>query len=655
MMVSLAIPAATATSATAATSPQVQGTDVYSKTTVSWPSVATAGMKFAGVEAIQGKTIVNTNYAAQVTGATSANLLVMPYVYADPGKITDGSTQFGYAWNVINSVPGIPYARGGLMLPIALDMESDPVNFPGEPCYGLTQTAMVTWIGQFVAAAQKQTAVAPVIYTNPSWWASCTGNTTQFSGDPLWIADYGVSSPAIPPGWAGYTFWQSSNTDSINGISGPGDLDWMQGAPATLVAKSGTGGSYQVQSLNSLAGQPVSYSAAGLGTGLSMSSTGLFSWSPTTPVGAHQVTVTPTSSAVLPAMTSFTLKVHGTITVASPGNRFSAAGSPVAFRVATSGPDQNAGFPPSLRAAGLPAGASMSSSGLITGWPSKPGTFKVTVSASDGLGGIGAVSFAWTIKAAANTGFAGAIRQVGGSGKCINDPGSNTANGTLVNLWSCNGHSNQTWTVVQDGTIRVLGKCLDVVGEGKANGAKLQLWTCNSADGAQLWQAGSDGELVNPQSGKCIDVAVSSAVNGTRPVLWTCANLTTQPNEHWLRPAASVYSGQPGKCLGVAGSIAELITCANTATQHWVAQSNGTIRVGSNCLTEKGATAGSGLSIGPCSGAAATWKLVPAGPIATELVSAASGLCVTTPSAAPNARLAIEPCAATPNATWHVE
>ena len=44
-----------------------------------------------------------------------------------------------------------------------------------------------------------------------------------------------------------------------------------------------------------------------------------------------------------------------------------------------------------------------------------------------------------------------------------------------MNLWGCNGRSNQNWTVAQDGTIRVLGKCLDVAGESKANGAKLQL------------------------------------------------------------------------------------------------------------------------------------------------------------------------------------
>jgi beta-glucosidase len=381
----------------------------------------------------------------------------------------------------------------------------------------------------------------------------------------------------------------------------------------------------------------------------------LFSWTSATAVGSYPVTVTPSgSSAVIPSAVSFTFDVHGTITVAFPGNRTTIAGAPVSLRIGASGPDQNAGFKPSFTASGLPAGLSINSSGLITGWPSKPGTFKVTVSASDGLHGTGSAAFTWTIKAAANTGYAGAIRQVGGSGRCLNDPGVNAANGTRVNLWSCNGHSNQRWTVVQDGTIRVLGKCLDVVGEGRSNGTKLQLWSCNSGDGGQLWRAGTDGELVNPQSGKCLDVPVARAANGTQPVLWSCANLTTQPNEHWNRPAASVFSGEPGKCLATSGSAVVLAGCANVASQHWTAGADGTFRLSGKCLTQTGITAGSGLSIGSCSGAAATkWKLAAAGPLATEIASAASGLCVTVPSSGTN--LAIESCAATPQATWHVE
>jgi GH25 family lysozyme M1 (1,4-beta-N-acetylmuramidase) len=651
MMAGLAIPAWTAITATAATTP-VQGTDVSNLTTVtSWPDVKAAGMTFVGIEAAQGKTITNSQYDSQLTGATTAGLFVMPYVFGDPGKI-DGTTQWSKGWAVIDGDPHDRYKRGGLMLPIVLDMESDPINFPDEPCYGLSQTAMRTWVKAFSTADVKQTGAAPIIYTNPSWWASCVGATTSFSADPLWIANYGVSKPAVPSGWNSYTFWQYSNSATVSGIDGPADLDEL--GPVVQVSKVGTQiGPVQMRTLTSLAGQADSFSWAGSPPGLAMSSTGQITGKPTT-AGQYTVTVTPSAGAV-PSTMALTWDVHGTITVHSPGNRSTIAGTPVGLRVTASDTDP-AKYAPSFTASGLPRGLSISSAGVISGWPSKPGTYKVTVSASDKLFASGSTVFTWTVKAAADSGVTSAIRQWGGTGKCLDDAGSRTANGTAVDLQSCTGKANQKWTVVQDGTIRVQGKCLDVTGESKTNGAKLRLYTCNSGDGAQQWQAGADSELVNPQSGKCLYVPAAKAANGTRPELWTCASSTGAADEHWLRPAASVYSGDAGKCLAVSGSTVVLAGCANTGTQHWTESWDGTLRLGSRCLTETGATVRSGLSVGSCSGAAATkWQLRPAGPIATELASAASGLCVTAPSAASGVKLVLGVCATSQAATWHVE
>lgn len=653
MTAGLAVPAVTQDTATAATTGQVLGTDVSNFTTVtSWPAVKAAGMTFVGVEAIQGKSAPNANYDSQVTGATSAGLYVMPYVYADPGK-WDASAQFGYGWNVIDGIPGTPYVLGGQMLPIVLDMESDSINFPGQPCYGLTQTAMKNWIAQFIQADVNQTGAAPIIYSNPTWWATCIGGTNPFGTYPLWIADYGVSIPAIPSGWNNDAFWQSSNTATISGIEGTGqaDLDYL--GPAVQVSQAGKAiAAVQLRTLNSLQGQKVSYqSATGLPPNLTMNSSGQIAGIPTT-IGQYTVTVTPSAGAVPSSMT-FTWDVHGTIAVHSPGSPATTAGTPVVLRVSASDPDP--GYAPTYTASGLPTGLTMNSAGVITGWPSKPGTFKVTAAASDRLGGTGSVSFTWTIKAAGNSGTTGTIRQAGGSGKCLNDPGGATANGTEPNMWTCDGKSFQRWTVVQDGTIRVAGKCLDMAGAGSAADTAVRLWSCDSGNGRQQWQAGSDGELVNPSSGKCLYIPVNSAANGTRPDVHACAN---DVRHHWLRPAAPVASGEPGRCLAAAGSAVELVTCANLASQHWVAESDGSLKLSRSCLTENGTAAGSLLSIVSCSGASSQkWTMLSAGPIATELKSAASGLCVSVPSTstASGTRLRIEPCAATPAATWHVE
>jgi hypothetical protein len=526
-------------------------------------------------------------------------------------------------------------------------MEAQP-QVTSDACYGLTKAAMVAWIQAFLNAAQQQTGTTPIVYSNPNWWQACTGGSTAFGGYPLWIADYGVSAPAIPAGWSGYTFWQSSGSATLNGISGAGQADLDQLGGDLITAKSGTSGSFQVQTLSSLAGQPVTYSAAGqLPAGVSVSASGKLSWTPATPAGALLVTVN--AGTAVPAAVSVTLMVHAPITIAT-APRSSTAGNSVSLHVTASGADKNAGFAPTLKATGLPPGLTMNSSGLITGWLVKPGSYTVKVTAADSLGGTGSASFTWAVKAAATSGTTGTVRQIGGSGKCLDDPSGKTANKTPVDLSSCTGKANQNWTVVSDGTIRTGGKCLDVVGGSTASGAKLQLYTCNSADLAQVWQAGTDSQLVNLKSKKCLDVPAASAGNGTRPVIEPCANSTTQPNEHWLRPAAPLVSGTPGKCAAVSGAAAVLAGCANTTAQHWQAQPDGTIRAAGKCLTG-GTSAGGAVTAAACSGAASTkWQLLSKNPVAVQF--AQGGLCVTV--TAPGAQLVMKPCVNNATDTWQL-
>lgn len=648
----------------AATESAVQGTDVSSLngSTINWADVAGSD-RFVAIKATEGNYYTDPDYQADVTNAAAAGLYVMPYVFANPygSSVSNpnagngsGKVQADYAWaHAISKVTAPAYKSGARMLPVAVDLESDPyVNNEknSNQCYGLSPSAMVTWIQGFIAEAKTITGKTPVIYTTTSWWNACTGRSAAFSGDPLWIASYGVTVPSIPSAWSNLAFWQYSQSGAVSGISGAADLDSL--GPTQTTGVDTAIPAEQIQTLSSLAAQaiPSGYRAAGLPAGLSISTSGRVTGKPTV-IGRYTVTVTPPAGAA-PSSMAFTWDVHGTI-APSVANRWSTAGTPISLKVTTSGPDQSEGFTPALSAAGLPAGLSMTSAGLITGWLTRPGTFKVTVAAADGLGGTGSASFTWTVKAAADSGTVGQVRQVGGSGKCLNDPGGNTANGTRLNLWTCTGKSNQRWTTVQDGTLRAGGKCLGTVGDSSANGAKLQLVACNSGDGAQHWLAGTDGQLVNPQSGKCLDVPAASAANNTQPVIEPCANSASQPNEHWLRPAAAIASGLPGRCVATSGTAAVLANCANVSSQHWQPHPDGTIRLGGKCMQEGGATVRSTLSIGSCSGAAATkWELVSAGPIATELVNTASGLCASVPAV--GTRLVIAACANALATTWRV-
>ncbi|MFD7694731.1 lectin [Streptomyces sp. NPDC059805] len=124
----------------------------------------------------------------------------------------------------------------------------------------------------------------------------------------------------------------------------------------------------------------------------------------------------------------------------------------------------------------------------------------------------------------------GEVRGV--NGKCLDVDNANTADGTKVQIWTCNTTAAQRWTVGTDNTLRALGKCLDIDNAGTADGTKIQLWTCNGTT-AQQWAPQTDGTLRNPRSGKCLDASGGTWNDGTPVHLWTCH---TGPNQKWTLP-----------------------------------------------------------------------------------------------------------------------
>ena len=608
--------------------------------TIGWSSVASSGISFAGVKASEGNYYTNPYYAGDVAKsyeadaqqAVNAGLYVMPYVFANPYDSTTSGNgtaaqQADYGAKVIKASTSPAYS-GSHMLPVALDIEPDPyVNSEtnSNQCYALSQSAMVTWISQFMTEIKKDlgTSKTPIIYTTADWWDTCTGNSTAFSGYPLWLASYGVTNPGLPAGWNNFTIWQYGG-GSVSGISGTTDLDQLgpgesQGFQINQSGKAIP--AVQLRTLTSMAGTSTTYSSSSLPPGLTISSSGQISGTPSTAgIGVHTVTVTTSGD---PSSMTFKWVVHGAITVTSPGNRTTTAGTPVLLAIAHSDQDGSS-YPPTLTVTGLPPGLTSTSSGRITGWPTTPGTYTVHVSASDGLYASASTTFTWTITQAADSGITGVVRQVGGTALCLNDPQASTANGTQLNLWSCDGKSNESWTSVQDGTIRAFGKCLS------ESGTTVILWGCGAGFDSQQWRPGLDGQLINDQSGNCLYFKGASASNGSKPTMAACGS-ANQSGEEWSRPAGSVYSSSPGKCLASSGSAAVLASCANVASQHWSTATSGTIQQSGKCLIETGATVDSALAYGSCSGAAATWEFVNAGgPFTTELESTATGLCATT-------------------------
>lgn len=87
-------------------------------------------------------------------------------------------------------------------------------------CWGLSADDMVAWIKAFSDHYHEATSRYPLLYTNPSWWSQCTGDSNAFvDTNPLVLARYASAPGTIPGGWPTQTIWQNSDAYSFGGDS----------------------------------------------------------------------------------------------------------------------------------------------------------------------------------------------------------------------------------------------------------------------------------------------------------------------------------------------------------------------------------------------------------------------------------------------------
>ncbi|MDH6576440.1 protease pro-enzyme activation domain-containing protein [Kitasatospora sp. MAP5-34] len=120
-----------------------------------------------------------------------------------------------------------------------------------------------------------------------------------------------------------------------------------------------------------------------------------------TKAGYDQVTGwgTPVADSLANALlNSGGTQTGNTVTVTAPANQNGTVGTAASLQVTGSDSDTTQSL--TYSATGLPAGLSISSTGLITGTPTTAASGTVTVTATDGTGATGSASFSWTVAAA---------------------------------------------------------------------------------------------------------------------------------------------------------------------------------------------------------------------------------------------------------------
>ncbi|NGO72883.1 lysozyme [Streptomyces boncukensis] len=183
----------------------VHGVDVSShQGNVSWSTLWNSGVRFAYVKATEATSYKNPYFTQQYNGSYNVGMIRGAYHFAVPSS-SSGAAQARYFAN-----NGGGWSKDGKTLPGVLDIEYNPY---GSTCYGKSNSAMVSWVRDFVNTYKSLTGRDTVIYTTTNWWKQCTGNSGAFgSSNPLWIARYASSVGELPAGWGFHTFWQYTSS-----------------------------------------------------------------------------------------------------------------------------------------------------------------------------------------------------------------------------------------------------------------------------------------------------------------------------------------------------------------------------------------------------------------------------------------------------------
>ena len=412
------------------------------------------------------------------------------------------------------------------------------------------------------------------------------GNVSTFTAQ--------VSDAENPPATASVALSLSDGANTVT-VTNPGNQDSDlngYGRPVSL----------QIMARDSDSAETLGYAANGLPFGASISSTGLISGFVTSP-GTSDVEVFVRDESGVGAVTEFTWTfVQTTVTVTNPGDQDSIAGDFVSLQIMASDSDPEQSL--TYYNGGLPDGLSIDrNTGLISGTPTVPGIYDVTIPVTDGTGfGQGSTTFTWTVNAPFST-TPSAGGPVGGT--TVTDTavlaGDSSPTGTITfSLYGPSDTADCTGTPVDTEPAAVTGNGSYTTPIGYTPTATGTYWWTASYGGDSSNSAASsacgDEQVLISQASPVIEVSDAGTASAGTPVRgFFGLNGRFNPTGlitftlYGAADCADPVAGQPQGVSGDGGYISAPFTPQFAGGYYWVATYSGdsnNLAVSSDCNAE---------------------------------------------------------------------
>ena len=179
-----------------------QGIDVSNwQKTIDFSAVKNSGIDVVYIKSSEGRSFIDPYFETNYNNARANGLKVGFYHYVTARSVDQAREQALFFENVINGKH--------VDCRLAMDFED----------FGYLSVSQINEISKvFLETLENSTNIKAVIYSNA--YSARTIFGKELTKYPLWVANYGVSTPGSNGKWDTWVGWQYTSTGTVNGISG---------------------------------------------------------------------------------------------------------------------------------------------------------------------------------------------------------------------------------------------------------------------------------------------------------------------------------------------------------------------------------------------------------------------------------------------------